>query len=372
MRIIFDARMVSLPFTGLGRFSGELLIGLLKLAKLNEDKYLVIIWNQNLLHNKYIKILYEFRDQGICEIIVVNFKPVGISQHFKLKKYLNDEYGDIYIHPHFDLPIFSNIPSICILHDLFPIKVKGYMLRNTFLKKIYFRLMLRIIARKSKYIFAVSETTKKDYIEEVGPNFITKVGVCLEGPIVRVDSNFVEKKILNNNYLLYAGDRRPHKNIKKIIDLFKLLKICGYGGSLILVGSTKNYDFDVDSYVKDVEGVKILGQIDDADLLNLYLQMDALVFLSKYEGFGLPVVEAALLGKRIIVSNGGALNEVSPKWAYRLSLDSDIAFEAPKILEYIRAIPQVEKGYGNNYRWDSVAKLVNLKMTELFDISNGR
>lgn len=371
MRVIFDARMISYPYTGLGRFSGELLIELLVLAKEKGDKYLVILWNQNVVNNNYLKKIEPYMDGGVCDFLFVDCRPVGISQHIKMKKILTAEYGDIYIHPHFDLPICATIPSICFIHDLFPTKVKGYMVKNAFLKKMYFKLMLRMVAMKAKYIYAVSETTKKDFLQEVGGSISNKVGVCLEGPIVRIGSEHIFKRLQDDNFLLYAGDRRPHKNIKKIIDLYALLKKNGYEGSLLLVGATKNYDFDVDEYVKNIEGVKILGQVEDSELLNLYLQMDALVFLSKYEGFGLPVAEAGLLRKKIIVSDGGALKEISPKWAYRLRLNADIKDEALSVLEYLRSTPDIDENYGSNYRWKSVASSVNQKMETIIGGSYG-
>lgn len=368
MRIIFDARMLAFPYTGLGRFSGELLIELLELAKEKGHKYLVILWNENLENNNYVKKIKDYREIGICKIIFVDCKPVGLSQHFKMKKFLTGEYGDIYIHPHFDLPIFATIPSICFIHDLFPTKVKGYMVKNAFLKKIYFQLMLRIVAIKAQYIFAVSETTKKDFLQEVGEKFSDKVGVCLEGPIIKKDSTHITKKLRKNNFLLYAGDRRPHKNIKKIIDLYVALKHESYSGDLLLVGSQKNYDFDIEEYISTIKGVCILGNVDDSELLNLYLQMDALIFLSKYEGFGLPAVESGMLGKKIIVSDGGALKEVSPSWAFVLPSSRDVSEEARNIVRYLESTIDIDPHYGDAYDWKKVSALVHNKFEKILEI----
>lgn len=368
MRVIFDARMVSYQYTGLGRFSGEILFELLKLAQLRGDKYLIVLWSKNLEKNKYIKKIEDFRDSGICEILYVDCKPVGISQHIMLSKFLTKAYGDIYIHPHFDLPLFAKIPSICFIHDLFPTKVKGYMVRNAFLKKIYFRLMLRIVASKAKYIYAVSETTKKDFLQEVGLEFADKVGVCLEGPIIRKSSTHINKKLRKNNFLLYAGDRRPHKNIKKIIDLYIALKNESYMGDLLIVGSQKNYDFDVENYISKIRGVYILGNVDDSELLDLYLQMDALIFLSKYEGFGLPVVECGLLGKKIIVSDGGALQEVSPGWAFVLPSGADVSKQAGNIFRYLESPLITDPHYGDSYDWGKVALSVRNKFEKILGV----
>jgi glycosyltransferase involved in cell wall biosynthesis len=372
MRIIYDARMLSFPYTGLGRFSGELLMGLLRLALENSNQFVIIMWSSGKIADIYEDQISFYEGLGVCSRIYVKCKPVGITQHWKLRRYLNINFGDVYLHPHFDMPIFRKIPTVCFIHDLFPTLVPGYIVNNYFIKVIYFKLMLRIVAEKAKFIFAVSKTTKNDYLNEVGIRYSNKVGVSLEGPIIRKDIKHIFKKMHNNNFILYAGDRRPHKNIKKIIDIYIELKNNSYLGDLLLVGSTKNYDFNVESYISGIDGIHVLGQVSDECLLNLYLQMDALVFLSKYEGFGLPVAEAGLLGKKIIVSDGGALNEISPKWAYKLCLNAEIKEEAIKILEYLRSIPEIDKNYGSDYKWDSVARRVNKKLKVITGLSYGK
>jgi glycosyltransferase involved in cell wall biosynthesis len=167
---------------------------------------------------------------------------------------------------------------------------------------------------------------------------------------------------------LYAGDRRPHKNIKKIIDLYVALKHESYSGDLLLVGSQKNYDFDIEEYISTIEGVYILGNVDDSELLNLYLQMDALIFLSKYEGFGLPAVESGMLGKKIIVSDGGALKEVSPSWAFVLPSSRDVSQEARNILHYLESTIDIDPHYGDAYDWNKVSKLVHNKFEKILEI----
>ena len=83
MKVIFDARMISYPYTGLGRFSGELLIELLELARVKGDKYLVLLWNHNLINNKYVNKIEDYKSSGDYEIIFVDCKRDGITQHFK-------------------------------------------------------------------------------------------------------------------------------------------------------------------------------------------------------------------------------------------------------------------------------------------------
>jgi glycosyltransferase involved in cell wall biosynthesis len=150
----------------------------------------------------------------------------------------------------------------------------------------------------------------------------------------------------------------------KIIDIYLELKRYSYQGDLLLVGSTKNYDFDVDSYISGLEGVHVLGQVSDECLLNLYLQMDALIFLSKYEGLGLPIVEAGLLGKKLIISDGGAIKEVAPPWAFQIELASNY-IEVKKIVDYLNTDHEIVDNYGKEFNWNRVSEVIYEKISEV-------
>lgn len=64
-----------------------------------------------------------------------------------------------------------------------------------------------------------------------------------------------------------------------------------------------------------------LGMVSNAELGQLYANATALVFMSRYEGFGLPVLEAMATGCPVISSDAGALGEIAPGAAYMVPLD---------------------------------------------------
>lgn len=366
MHVIYDGRVMAYQYTGLGRFTGELLFALLDMHQEDSIKYTVIIWvdTEAKGDNFYYQKLRQYENNGICRVISVTCRPISLTQHFSLANIVNCLDGDVYFYPHFDLPFGIRLPSITVIHDLFPLKVHGYITKNSWLKIAYFKLMLGLIARKAKFIFAVSETTRKDLLTEVGSRFSGKVGVSLEGPIVSAQCTYQSNAssfTLPEKFILYVGDRRPHKNIKRIIDLFISLKDGGYSGSLLLVGSTKNHNFDVESYIGTRSDVQIVGQVDDHYLVMLYQRMDALVFLSKYEGFGLPVVEAGLFGKKMIISDGGSLPEVAPPWAFVLPNDIDLSHSVVQVINYLNSQVVIDDGYGMKYTWHHVAQGVRDK-----------
>ena len=371
MHVIYDGRVMAYQYTGLGRFTGELLFALLDMCQEDGIKYTVIIWEDTEAkgENYYYQKLRQYENKGICRVVPVTCRPVSLSQHFALAHIVNRLDGDIYFYPHFDLPFGIRLPSITVIHDLFPLKVPGYITKNSWLKIAYFKLMLSLVARKAKFIFAVSETTRKDLLAEVGQRFAGKVGVSLEGPIVSnqpADQSLSLSFKIPDKFILYVGDRRPHKNIKRIIDLFILLKEEGaYSGSLLLVGSTKNHDFDVEAYIGTRPDVQIVGQVDDHSLSMLYQRMDALVFLSKYEGFGLPVVEAGLFGKKMIISDGGSLPEIAPPWAFVLPNDGALSHSLVQVMGYLNRPVALDDSYGKKYTWHHVAQGVRDKFIDV-------
>ena len=373
MNVIYDGRVMAYQYTGLGRFAGDLLFALLDMSHEDGLKYTVIIWeNQaSLEDNSYYFKLRQYEKNDICRVLSVPCRPVSLSQHFCLARFINHLGGDVYFYPHFDLPFGIRIPSVIMIHDLFPIKVRGYITKNSRLKIAYFNLMLRWVVRKAKFIFALSETSRKDYLAVVGQRFSEKVGVSLAGPIVSnlpPDPNFSPTFTVPDRFLLYVGDRRPHKNIKRIIDLFVLLKDSGsYSGKLLLVGSTKNHDFDVERYIDSRTDIQITGQVDDATLDLLYQRMDALVFLSKYEGLGLPVVEAGRFNKKMIVSDGGALPEFAPPWAFMLPNNVELNSRTSEIKNYLENPILTDVSYVKKFTWDVAAQRIRNKFIEIVD-----
>ena len=344
---------------------------LLDMGRESDIKYTVIIRDDTkaFADNVYYQRLKEYEAQGLCQVVAVPSRPISLRHHFSLSRFIDCLDGDIYLYPHFDLPLSVRTPAVAVIHDLTMLRFRKYITRYPLLKTIYFRLMLRMTARKAKFVFAVSETTRKDFLTEVGRNFSDKVGVCLEGAAIRSNptgSDPLPSFMPSDHFLLYVGDRLPHKNLKRIIDLFKLLKAKGfYLGSLLLVGSTKNHDFDLDSYIAGREDIQVVGQVDDTTLTFLYQRMDALVILSKYEGFGLPVVEAGLMKKKMIVSDGGSLPEVAPPWAFVVPNNCDLSSLLLKIKDYLDNPVAFDESYGKDYTWPRVARCVRNKFLEL-------
>jgi glycosyltransferase involved in cell wall biosynthesis len=359
--LIYDARPMEQEHTGLGRYTASLLLGLLESSTASDCQVDVLIHESpNINMNAHVaKIEAAVQRRGGARIHRVPVPAISIRQHWKLARFIRRFCADHYFYPHFDRPLGIHLPSTFVVHDLIPLKVPGYVQRVAWLKKHYFKELIRMNVRWSHRCIAVSETTRNDVLELVGPTYAGKVDVVYEGTLTSSRERDI-KPLITSPYLLYVGDRRPHKNVQRIIDLFVALKDQhGYVGILVLVGNKRNYGFNVEQYVVDREDVVFVGNVSDEDLSWYYEHTDCLMFLSEYEGFGLPVIEAARFNRKIVVSDGGALAEIAPKSSCVIARRLTIQQAAAKVAEYLSNPEQVNlTTYLAQFTWSIAAKRI--------------
>ncbi len=362
MKILFDARPMASQFSGLGRYTGSLLSALLDSYTNSSIEVITLLdskhhWDDNFHYldmNRYRKI-------GRCSVAYVDTPSISLKQHFSVSKAVNRIRPDYYFYPHFDLPIGIEANTTFVIHDLIPLIVPDYVQSFAWAKRFYFKQMIKHGVINAARCVAVSRNTRKDILEVVGDRFANKVEVVYEGPVLGSANNSDHHKPvggLDIPYLLYVGDRRPHKNLPKIVDLFIRLKdFHNYRGQLVLAGSKQNYGFDLDKHIEGRNDIKVLGNISDKQLIELYRSTDALIFLSEYEGFGLPVVEAARFGRKMILSDGGSLPEIAPPDACILKKDLSIEFAAERVAAYLARLPLPQyEDYIVRFSWENSAR----------------
>ena len=132
----------------------------------------------------------------------------------------------------------------------------------------------------------------------------------------------------NVPYFLFVGTLEPRKNIARLIDAWRDVRTA-HNIDLVLVGRTRA-DFPV---IQEEPGLRVLGEVPDSDLPNLYSGALACVYPSLYEGFGLPVLEAMQCGALVIASRDPAILEVSQGAALHVD-----ARDTPALAEAMRAV----------------------------------
>lgn len=115
---------------------------------------------------------------------------------------------------------------------------------------------------------------------------------------------------IRGKFLLYVGAVNRLKNIDGLVKMYQHIVKADKSISLVVVGP-KSWPGYMRDPLKGIDGIYYFSGISDGELSTLYETCRALVTLSWYEGFGLPVVEAMSHGVPLVVSNRGALPEVA-------------------------------------------------------------
>jgi glycosyltransferase involved in cell wall biosynthesis len=370
MHIIYDARHLVHEVSGLSRYTYCLLCGLIdsptiftRLEILVRD---VAIEQPNTLE---AAILHQVSTSAAVDKI--QFKPVtaplfGWKHHLQISRLVNRSSADVYFYPYIDFPLGIKKRSIFVVHDLFPLVMPDYIVKWRKIKTIYYRWIIgHTLLKKNIHCIAVSHSTRADVLRFFPSIPVNRLSAVLEALVSIRGAKTAEiirpaMRDLGNQvpFLFYVGDRRPHKNLRKMIDIHASLVNLGHPDlKFVIAGSEKNFAFDLESYISNKKGIMILGRLNEAELAFCQEHMSALFFLSKYEGFGLPVLEAAQRGKRIITSSISSLPEVAPPWALLLDQAGAVEDLAKKISVYLKdTICGVDLGWvESRFSWQKAA-----------------
>ncbi len=299
-------------FTGIGRYTYELIRHLAEIDK--ENEYVIFL-------RKEAFDAFEPPNERFSKVLA-DFPHYSFSEQIGFLKLLNKTKLDLMHFSHFNAPIFYNKPYIVTIHDLTLSFFPGKKM-NSFLHRLAYRFVLRTVTRKAKKIIVVSGHTKKDLqaILKIQSERIEVIynGVSPEfaNPSETSKPDLMKKLGLQKPYFLYTGVWRDHKNIVGMIKAFAVLnKELGNQYNLVITGRHNPSYKEIPDTVKEMElddDVHLVGLVSEDDLRALYQYALAYVFPSFYEGFGLPPLEAMQCGTPVAASNKSAIPEVCGK-----------------------------------------------------------
>ncbi len=311
MKIGIDARMYSSGFTGIGRYTFELIRNLAKLD--SENEYVCFLNTEEF--QKFTPPASNFRG------VKVDAPHYSIKEQTKFLRVLKREKLDLMHFTHFNSPLLYRGKCITTIHDLTLSFFPGKKM-NDFLHRTAYNLVLKKGVKNAQKIIAVSNNTKKDLMElletpeekievvwnGVGREFIPAVATELSR------KQLAQKFGIEKNYLLYTGVWRDHKNILGMLEAVSQLHEHGWDGELVITGKANPvYAPDIFAKVKELglENVVVFtGLVSDENLRQLYQNARVFVFPSFYEGFGLPPIEAMSCGVPVAASNSSSIPEV--------------------------------------------------------------
>jgi len=233
---------------------------------------------------------------------------------------LRRERPDVFHAPHYVLPPAVRCRSVVTIHDTIHLTFPQYLPNR--MAYAYARASMWAAARRSDRILTVSEASKRDILHffNVPPEKIEVVYNAIDerfsqepdpADVARVRERFQ----LDQRFVLYVGNIKPHKNLVRLIEAFDGLRRNGPDDvKLLIIGD------EIARYPalrravhqhKLHKHVRFLGYLPDDTLAILYRLASLFVFPSLYEGFGLPPLEAMASGTPVVTSNISSLPEVT-------------------------------------------------------------
>jgi len=318
MRIIIDARMYGLEHTGIGRYIINLINQIDKISFQDKDKNEYIF----LLRKKYFDSLV-FKNKNIKKVLA-DYSHYSFKEQFLLPFQLFLLKPGVVHFPHFNVPVLWFGKYVVTIHDLIKHQSRGVKTttHNPFmywLKHIFYLFVVYSAVKRAKKIITPSKWWKDELIKIYNLTQ-DKIVVTYEGVDDKFNfkkessSNVLEKFKIKKPFVIYTGSLYPHKNADRLLEaIIKINKEKKVKLNLVLVCARNFFLKRFEKKVKDKKAeslVKLVGFVDDKDLVALYKEAEAFVFPSLLEGFGLTGLEAMSLGLPTICSSASCLPEV--------------------------------------------------------------
>jgi glycosyltransferase involved in cell wall biosynthesis len=192
------------------------------------------------------------------------------------------------------LPLVCPVPAVLTVQDLSWERDPGVF---GFWDRLTFKVFVRRSVRRAQRVLAISERTKRDLVELYG-TATDKVVVTPLAP----DAAFKPARE-HDSFLLFVSAIEPRKQPLAAIDAANAVD-----RKLVVVGPLKDEELAAELVRR---GADVRGYVPKEELVSLYQRAACLVFPSRYEGFGLPVVEAMACGTPVVAAPEPAMQEVA-------------------------------------------------------------
>jgi glycosyltransferase involved in cell wall biosynthesis len=313
--IAIDARMILPKMTGVGRYLLGLAAGL---RTLPEDDYCYEFWLQPQLSKDHP--IWGLENDRL-KLHRLTIPHMDYRQQWILPAEIRRRKPDLLHYPHFDLPFAVSGPVVATIHDLKYIARPDFFPTHGIAKKLLIKIMTSFTARRASRVITDSQSTRQDLIQylKIEPGKVVSVPAGVGEKYFIAPSptslQFVRRRYhLPDSFILFVGERRPHKNIPGLIRAFEIFsRDIPRPYHLVVVGKRYSEYREPEQLVEalGLNGkVHFLDHVPDDDLYCLYHIADVFVLLSFYEGFGLPALEAMASRAPVVAARASSLPEV--------------------------------------------------------------
>ena len=368
LKIGYDGKRALQNFTGLGNYS----------------RYIIEILSEYFPENQYEIYSSKFtnnpRSLHLQKLSSVAFHSSGKSffsslwRSFGIIKDLKNDKIQIYHGLSNEIPFGiekTNIRSVVTIHDLIFLRYPAFY--PWFDRQLY-KIKFKYACRNADRIIAVSQQTKEDIIKFFGiPKSRIEVIYQNCSPIFYSKVSPEDKKRiasaynLPEKYLLNVGSIEERKNLLLIV---KALKNVSADIHLVVAGKETSYIREVKQYIAEnqlANRVHFLKNVIFTDLPGIYQQSEIFIYPSKFEGFGIPIIEALHSGIPVIAATGSCLEEAGgPGSLYVNPADEN---ELADSINYILEHPEEKQKMitlGSEFVKQFSNQIIAKKLTDLY------
>ncbi len=249
-------------------------------------------------------------DPGLeaVELIPVGAGVYSALEQFSLWWHIPSD-ADLIWSPHINLPILARQAKVVTVHDAFYLEPE-WSKSVRWDKRFYIRMLMFFLARQAGSVISVSHYTQQR-LGRLLPSLRAPVDVIPNA----VDPVWKEPvsgpSPHPRPYLVAIGNVKPHKNLARVAEA---LALSGSECDLVLVGQNRGFagGGGLPRRLREALGDRLhfTGFVPEADLRHWVAHAEALLFLSLYEGFGLPPLEAMAVGTPVLASRSASVPEV--------------------------------------------------------------
>lgn len=345
---------------GIGRYAIELVRELLAIDPNNE--YVLFGRDPKQLAS------FGFGSQHNVKLVAADFRHYSIGEQVGFNKLIREAGLDLMHFPNFNVPIMNQVPFVVTIHDVVHHRLPGNKPSHIFHRAAY-RAVINAAAKKSELVLTVSHAAEFEISDLLGvPQEKIRVTYEAANPVAVSDSDIVavkQKFMVTKPYIVFVGVMERKKNVIALARGFDFLKEqFKENVQLVLVGREDPHYPQIISEItriKYANDVIVTGVVSDKEKYALYKGAVAFASASKFEGFGLPGLEAMAMGTPLAVSDIPVFNEVYDNGA--IYFDPNDAIDIAQKLSLLVRDPQyreliAQNGYARSleFSWKKTAQ----------------
>jgi glycosyltransferase involved in cell wall biosynthesis len=372
--VVLDARLVNESPSGIGVYATEMIR---RIPRLAPDLRFLAIFRSEAVRDK---ALGGDTPENVASSIIP-YGPFSPKSQLLIPSFLRRIGALLYHTPHFVMPYLAFPRSLrgkcrCIanIHDIIPLVVPDYAPASRTSKFLgVYRECVRQAILRSHAVITGSRAAKNDIMRvfRFGEDVSERLHVVFDGadlsgkatddhaPVKAADDTSSPRQ------LIYVGRMDPYKNVTMLVEAFQHIKAaCPFPVRLKVIGPKDARYPEAERRAAELglaDDIAFTGFVSSAELAETYRTADLLAHPSRYEGFGLQLVEAMAAGTPVLCTDGGAQPEVAGEAAVIVPAGEMAAFAdaAVAILcnpERQEELRRLGKARAVHFSWDATAR----------------